>query len=167
MRGLIPVMLAATAATAALAWRDEPALNESERQLFERLDSLVAGGPPRSSEIVRAFSLPAQCERGSCFFAQSEIANPVFAGGNLRPTEEGLVFVLERPRGQCIRIDRAVAHFGTGEVEQSCSDSDCWYVKASHGWGILGFGLESPAATCAASVVINSLPYQRPRDDAR
>lgn len=169
MRGLILVILAVavSAATAALWWTNGPSLNANERHLFERLESAVGSGPPSSSEIVRAFSLPPDCARRSCFFELSEVVSPTFATGNLRPTGEGLVFVLEGPRGQCVRVDRAAGHFGAGEVRQACAHGGCWYVEASRQWGVLGFGLENRGATCVASVVINSLPYQRPRNDAR
>ncbi|HYI48437.1 MAG TPA: hypothetical protein VEX35_08240 [Allosphingosinicella sp.] len=165
MRVLTLVLLAVSAVTTAPPSRNGPSLNSSERQLFERLEGVVASGRPTASEIVRAFGLPPECARRSCFFEQSQVVSHGFTGGDLRPAEDGLVFVLERPTGQCIRVDRAIAYFGAGEPRESCSHGGCWYVKARHRWGILGFGLEAPGATCVASVVINSLPYQRPRDD--
>src|SRR5687767_9057416 len=105
MRGLTLVILAVSAVLAAVWWRNEFSLNANERHLFERLESVVADGPPSSSGIVRAFGLPPECLGKSCFFEQSEAENPAFAAGDLRPIGDGVVFVLERPKGDCVRVE--------------------------------------------------------------
>lgn len=166
MYGAMPVILAISAVAAALWGQDEP-LNASERELFQRLESVAAEGPPSSSGIVRAFGLSPACGRSSCFFERTEIGGAIFAEGNLRPARGGLVFVLERAAGQCIRVDRVAGRFGTGMAREACAHGGCWYVETRRQWGILAFGLDDPEATCVASVVINSLAYQRPRNDAR
>lgn len=166
MRGLIAFIFVVSAVLAALWWKLERSLNDSERYVFERLEDAVAGNSPSLSGIASAFGLPADCAAKGCYFDQSQVANPAFAAGRLHPGQDRLIFVLEKAKGQCIRVDRAISHFGAGELEEACVHGGCWYFRVQHRWGILGFGLENPKAVCVESVVINSSPEQRPRNDA-
>ena len=97
----------------------------------------------------------------SCFFEAATMAEAEHGGGNLRPTKDGLVFVLEQLRGRCIRTDMAAKRYGPAEMRQVCNHGGCWYLEARRNWGVLGFGLEKPNSACVSSVVINSLPYER------
>jgi len=168
MRGLIAIVLVTSAGMAgAWAWANHVPLNDAERELFDRLDRVTASGNPTSLELVRAFGLPPPCLGGHCSFQQPAATNSSFSTGSLRPSDGGLIFELERPRSQCIRVSRVVAHFGGSESRNGCADSECWYVDARHEWGLLAFGLETRSATCVASVVINTASYQRAHNQPR
>lgn len=162
MRGLILIIVAATGGMAAMAWASQPSLNESERMLFERLARVTANGPPTPAAIARTFGLPAPCGRENCAFDLPG-ADAGFASGDLRAWDQGLIFVLERPRGQCVRIDRAAARFRLGPPVQACFDAECWYREDEHDWGFVAFGVDTPDAVCASSVVINRPGHSRPR----
>lgn len=146
-----------------LWWFNFGRYNSSERDLFARVEAVTStGSQPSAAEITHEFGLASQCASKSCFFGGQSIANASYARGNLRPTNDGLVFELDELSGQCVRADMAARRFG-GEIGQRCVDSECWYLEAQHDWGIVGFGLKKPNSTCVSSVVINSLDVARPR----
>jgi len=168
MRKLIAILMAASGALAAAAWASEPAvLNASERALFERLERVLAEGNPSAAGVIETFGLPPDCAGPMCDFNPSEAVSPGFAAGNLRVTASGLILILERPRGQCIRADLAAARFGADWIDQSCHHAECWYRQARRDWGILSFGVDTPGARCVTSVVINTLSSRRPGSGAR
>ena len=144
-----------------LWWMNVGKFNGSERNLFQRLEAVLADTPPSPHKIISEFRLPKECGGKSCFFKGSKLADASYGGGDLRPTDDGLVFVLEKLAGQCIRTEMAANRFGLSEVKQACDHGGCWYREVRNDWGLLAFGLEKPESTCVSSVVINSLPYQR------
>ena len=145
-----------------LWWMNVGKFNVSERNLITRLETVLADAPPLPSKIVSEFELPETCGVKSCFFKASKFANADYAGGNLRPSREGLVFVLEEIGGQCIRARTVADQFGPSEVKQACAHGGCWYREVQYDWGLLAFGLEKPDATCVSSIVINGLPQRQP-----
>lgn len=135
--------------------------NVSERNLIARLETVLADAPPLPAKIVSEFKLPGACKQKSCFFQASKLAEASYAGGNLRPSRDGLVFVLEDFGGQCIRAKSVAGQFGPSEVTQGCAHGGCWYREVQYDWGFLAFGLEKPDSACVSSVVINGLPQRR------
>lgn len=160
-RGLLLAVLAALALVAAIWWQQNRSLTPEERLLFSKLDSAISHQPPRATDVIAAFDLPDDCHDRTCFLKEGNVGNLQYSSGNLRQQNDSIVFVAEGFSDTCIRSDRVKSYFGTGEAEQSCSHGGCWYTKAQHRWGILGFELDQPEAPCVTSVVINSLPYQR------
>ena len=160
--GLALLLAAGLAGSAACANDDPP--NPSETALFARVDQALASNPPSTADIVKAFGLPADCERKSCFFEASQIAGARSERGNLRSNADGLIFVLEKLSGECIRASAVTRRFRTGPAEQSCFDAQCWYLRSQHDWGIVSFEVVTPEAQCVSSVVINTLPEMRARN---
>lgn len=161
--GLFVEILVGIGITGALWWQLNRDLEPAEQQLFEKLNFAMSGNPPRAEDVVKAFDLGKECAHKTCFFDSGQIGRLQYGKGNIRPSKEGLIFVLEDFAGACIRVNRAESHFGTAEPEQGCSHGGCWYRSSQRNWGIIGFGLKERQAQCASSVVINTQPYQRPR----
>jgi len=135
----------------------------AESTLFEKLDRAISNAPPRAGDVVQAFGLDDDCAGNGCFFKGGDIGGIKYASGNLRPTKEGLIFVLEDFSGQCVRVDQAEVHYGTRKPEEGCDHGGCWYRSAQYEWGIIGFGVKDPKAQCVSSLVINTEQYQRPK----
>ena len=161
--GLFVALLVGIGITAALWWQLNRDLEPAEQRLFEKLDSAISGNPPRAEDVVKAFDLDEECAHKTCFFDSGQIGSLRYGKGNIRPSEEGLIFGFEDFASACIRVDRAESHFGLGQPEESCAHGGCWYRTAQHEWGIIGFGVKDPNDQCVSSVVINTQPYQRPR----
>lgn len=158
----IMIGLGLTGALASEVYR-APEPNGSEVQLFKKLDFAISNNPPRAEDVVKAFSLKRKCARQTCFFDGGDVGGLTYGSGNIRPSETGLIFVLEDFAGECIRVDRAENHYGTAGPSEECDHGGCWYRTAQSEWGIIGFGVSGPEAQCASSVVINTQPYQRPK----
>ena len=165
--GLFVAILVGVGITGALWWHMNraPNPNANERLLFEKLDFAISGNPPRAEDVLKVFGLDDSCARKSCFFESGQIGGLRYTGGQISPSNEGLIYVLEDLSGECIRVDRAERHFGTGQPEESCAHGGCWYRTAQHEWGIIAFGVKGPDAQCVSSVVINTEDYQRPQRD--
>jgi len=157
---LVPILVL-TAAVLTAWWTNVGRFNSSELDLFSRIDAVLAEGPPSSSDIVREFRLPKSCMAKGCFFEAARMTEAEHGGGNLRTSEDGLIFVLEQLRGRCIRADTAAKRFGPASIRQVCDHGGCWYIEARRDWGHLSFGLKKPNSACVSSVVINSLRSQR------
>ena len=151
--------------TAALTlwWLNVGRFNPSERKFFNRIEAVLVDAPPSPLNIVSEFELPKECGQTSCVFQGSKIADVSYAGGDLRPTNNGLVFVMEKLAGECIRTDMVAKRFGASRIKQACAHGGCWYLEFPRDWGVLAFGLENSKASCVSSLVINSLPERRPR----
>ena len=163
--GLFVAILLGFGITGALWWQLNRDLEPAEQQLFKKLDFALSGNPPRAEDVVKAFDLGKECAHKTCFFGSGQIGSLRYGKANIRPSEEGVIFVLEDFAGACIRVDRAEGHFGTSQPEESCSHGGCWTRVAQREWGIIGFGLKERHAQCASSVVINTQPYQRHHPD--
>ena len=161
-RGLIAVIILGLASVFGLWWWQNRSQTSTERLLFAKLDMATSHAPPRAEDIIGAFELPEACLRETCWLEEGSVGGLSYSKGNLRQPEEGLIFVLEGFSGKCVRTQRASAHFDLKPTEQSCPHGGCWYSDAQHDWGILTFGLDQPNSECVSSVVINTLPYQRP-----
>jgi len=160
-------VVAAGLVVLALWWWQNRSLTADEQALFSKIESALAQAPPEGADVIRAFRLPSKCETETCFLEPSEIDGLQYEGGNLRQQKNGNIFVLEALSGQCIRRKRVMTYFGSGAAETSCSSKACWYTTAQYEWGILAFGLDERESACISSVVINSLPYQRPQPAAQ
>jgi len=163
-RGLFLVSALAALVVLASWWSQNRSRTENEQLLFSMLDASIAKTPPDAADIIAAFDLPEACQEKTCFLEPGMIGGFSFNGGNLRPPKEGLIFVLEDFKGSCIRTKRAQTYYDTEEPRQNCSHGGCWGTHAQYSWGILSFGLDKRNSTCVSSVVINSMPYQRPRN---
>ncbi len=159
--GLTAAMTLAAGAVGITWWMNSDGLTPTERLLFEKIDDAIASNPPKASKIDRAFDLTMDCKAGGCFYKSGSIGDLRFQWGDLRQSDDGLIFHIEELSGECVRTRKAVQRFGTGAPEQSCSHGGCWYTKTRHPWGILGFGIEEPDSICISSLVVNSEPYQR------
>ncbi len=160
-RGLSILCVLAVLAAGALWWAQFGAMTDDQRLLFSKLDAAIANTPPRASDLIEAFGLPETCREKTCYLQPGKIGGLRYDGGNLRQSEDGLVFVLEGLAGSCIRTDQAQAYYSAGKPEERCSHGGCWSTQAQYSWGILGFGLGKPNSQCVTSIAINSLPYQR------
>jgi len=162
MYKLPAAILVLTAAALTLWWMSTGRYNGTERYLFGRVEAAASGEAPSPANIIREFALPSECATKSCFFRGSRLANATYARGNLRPTDDGLVFELDGFAGECISTEMAAKRFG-GDIGQRCVDGQCWYLEAKRDWGIVAFGLSKPDSSCVSSVVINSLELARRR----
>lgn len=161
-RGLIAVIILGLASVFGLWWQQNRSQTSTESLLFAKLEGALSHSPPRAEDIIAAFALPKSCRDETCWLEESSIGGLRYSEGNLRQPEEGLIFILEEFSGECVRTQRASVHFDLKPPTQSCSHGGCWYSDAQHDWGILTFGLDQPNSECVSSVVINTLPYQRP-----
>jgi hypothetical protein len=134
-----------------------------EPKLFDRIDAALASQPPQARDVARAFGLPEGCTRKGCLLSAGKIDNLSYSNMSIRPGSEGFIFAVDDIGGSCVPTAMVKARYGSGEAEEVCYDAPCWYSTAHHSWGILAFQLASPTATCISSVLINSLPEQRPR----
>ena len=160
-RGLIIAVALAIGGVGALWWFQNRSLTSDERLLFAKLDAAITRQPPEAQDIIAAFDLPPACGGKSCFFGSGNIGGLRFDSGDLRPSGNGLILVLEGFSDSCIRANRIETYYGAGDPELSCFDATCWYAEAQHSWGIIAFELEEPASRCISSAVINSLPEHR------
>lgn len=160
-RGLSILCMLAVLAAGALWWVQSGSMTDDQRLLFSKLDAATANTPPRASDLIEAFGLPETCREKTCYLEPGKIGGLRYDGGNLRQSEDGIVFVLEGLAGSCIRTDQAQAYYSAGKPEEQCSHGGCWSTQAQYSWGILGFGLGKSTSQCVSSIAINSLPYQR------
>lgn len=160
-RGLIAVVILGLASVYGLWWWQNRALTSTESLLFSKLQKASSHSPPRAEDVISAFDLPGACREKTCWLEEGSIGGLSYSEGDLRQPEEGLIFVLEGFFNKCVRAQRASARFDLKPPQQSCPHGGCWYAEAQHDWGILAFGLDEPNSECVASVVINTLPYQR------
>lgn len=140
-------------------WKQTLSLTVEERALFTKLDAVILHSPPRESDIISAFGASA-CQ--ACSPKVQRIGALRYTI-DIRPEDEGLIFEINRFSGACIRTDRIKNYFQTGNPENGCNDSVCWWTQSQRRWGILGFKLDSPNARCVTSALINSTPEQRPK----
>ena len=159
-RGVAVIMLLGIVSTLAVIWHVDYSLNDAERVLFNRINTSLMRSPPQASDIAEAFELLRKCQE-TCFFDAGNISQFGYTKGNLRPSDDGLVFEIEG-FSSCIRSERVLTHFGADMPAERCSHGGCWYMETQFSWGILAFGVDSPDAQCVHSVVINSHTYQRP-----
>lgn len=161
-RGLTLTLLLALCAVFSAWWWQNRSLTNAERLLVQKLDQSISSNPPQASDIVDAFSLPEECQEKTCWLEEGSIDDLRYSDGNLRPQDHGLIFQIEEFSNACIRAQRMEAYYDLKEPESNCSHGSCWYRKAQFSWGILTFGVKEPGSRCVSSVVINTLPYQRP-----
>ena len=161
-RGFILVCTLTALVVFALWWTQNRSRTDNEQLLFSKLNASIASTPPTASEIIAAFDLPESCRKKTCFLEPGDIGDLSYDSGNLRQPKDGLIFVLEDFDGSCIRTESVRTYYDTKEPRQNCSHGGCWGTHAQFTWGILSFGLGERNSKCVSSVVINSLPYQRP-----
>lgn len=161
-KGLAITILLGLLSVGATWWSQNRSLTNEERLLFNKLDTAISSNPPLAYDVIEAFSLPQDCRAKTCWLDARSIGALQYSEGDLRHPGEGIIFQLEGFSKACIRTQRVQTYFGTQEPYQACSHGGCWYTGVQYAWGILTFGLEDPSSPCVSSVVINSLPYQRP-----
>ena len=144
-----------------LWWEENRSLTTSESALFSRLDEATSNSPPDGMDVIAAFDLPADCKPKTCYKRNGQIEGLRYRKADLRQPEEGLILVIDKFSGTCIRTDRVQDYFSAGDPEQSCFDATCWYIRSQREWGILTFEVEAPNSPCVSSAVINSLPEWR------
>ena len=161
--GLPLSLLCGLALTVGIWWKLVAAPDQTERELFKKLEALTSANPPQAADVVDAFELDAECATESCFLDPGNIASLQYSGGDIRPQGKSVIFVLEGFSGTCIRVDRVERRFGTAAPTQECSHGGCWYREAQYDWGIIGFGVKERGARCVDSVVVNTHSYTHPR----
>ena len=145
-------------------WWSQQREHAAERELFDKIEYAISKNPPDARDVVSAFDLTPDCAVETCFFKEGSIGALTFEKGNIRPTKNGLILVLEKFSGACVRVTQIESRFNTSQPTPGCASGGCWYREAQYDWGIVGFGLDQKNASCASSVVINSRPHQRPKD---
>lgn len=133
--------------------------SKAEIAVFDRIASAMESGQPSTESVSRTFELPTKCDP-SCDFVGS-IGTVHYSEGSLRPRKDGLILVLGRFDRDCIRIKEVARRFPKGVIEDACSHGPCWYYTKRYDWGVVSFGMDDIDATCASSLVINTMPNQR------
>lgn len=161
-RGLTLTLLLALCAVFSAWWWQNRSLTNAERLLVQKIDQSISSNPPRAIDIIDAFSLPEECQIETCWLESGSIDDLRYSDGDLRPQDDGIIFQIAEFSNACIRTQRVQAYYGLEEPDQACSHGGCWSRSKEFSWGILSFGVEGPSSTCVSSVVVNTLPYQRP-----
>jgi hypothetical protein len=153
-------ILALVAASAFIGCASDADVNVDEKWLFERLQVVAASEVPSQNLIVQTFDLPPSCLQSYCRFTIKSESGHKYSG-RLSGRPEGIIFVIDDLSDQHIRRVAVKKRFETTDPKQVCFDSPCWYLNSYNDWGLLAFGVESPAAQSIKSVVINTEDYGR------